>query len=164
MEIVNGRTGECLRVPSASYTSGQGLVVSACTGGEGQKFGYRQDTEEIRAGGLCLTARDGAQPGHAVVLHACDGRQSQRWFQGRGGFVSRANTSQCMRVRGGALDGTTIEVNDCNDHTGQRWALRGAVRDLRAGLCLQASATEGTQLSLRACDGSARQEWTFWSR
>ncbi len=158
MEIVNGRTGECVGV------SGTGLAVGACTDDAAQKFAYRSDREELVAGRLCLTAKDGAAPGHAVVLQACDGRDTQRWFQGRGGFVSRANTSQCMRVAGGALTGAAIEVNDCNDHTDQRWALRGNVRDARAGMCLHASTTPDTPLKLRACDGSGPQLWTFWSR
>jgi hypothetical protein len=164
MEIVNGKTGECLSIPGANYVSGQQVQISACTGAAKQKFTYRMDAEEIKAGGYCLTPQGGAVAGNPVVLRACDGRTSQRWFQARGGFVNRADTSQCLRVDGGALSSGRIEVRDCNDLTGQRWGLRGPIRDFRSELCVQGSDIAGTELALAKCDGSARQEWTFWSR
>jgi hypothetical protein len=159
MEIVNGATGKCLEIPNGNYASGQRVGYATCNATKRQRFTYRPHQETILAGGLCLTARPDAD----VVLRPCDGRTSQRWFQGRGGFVSRSHSGQCLRVEGGAKSGTRIEVRACNDQVGQRWALRGEIRDRRAGLCLRGG-ERGTPLALASCDGSSPQRWTFWSR
>jgi hypothetical protein len=164
MEIVNGKNGKCLYVPSSGYFSGQSVMFGSCTGSANQKFNYRPDTEELKAGGYCLTPRGGAATGNDVILRPCDGRLSQRWFQSRGGFVNRANTGQCLRVEGGPTSGTVAEVAECNDALGQRWALRGDIRDARSGLCLKGSSSSGVQLALDTCNASKAQKWTFWSR
>lgn len=155
VEIINGAAAKCLQ----ATTTGP-LAFADCTGAADQKFDYDPTTETIRAGDQCVTAADSAATGDPITLAACDGRASQQWFQGRGGFVTRANTARCLAVPSGALTGTTIALDDCNDSADQRWALRGAIRDARGDLCLAA----GTPLALATCDGSAAQAWTFWSR
>jgi len=52
----------------------------------------------------------------------------------------------------------------CTDGVEQRWALRGEIRDARADLCLRGGDTDGTKLALAACDGTAAQQFTLWSR
>lgn len=160
-EIVNGKTGWCLGVPNGNYVTGQEVAHAACNGTERQKFDYKPAFEELWAGGLCLTPQGSAVEGARIVLDTCDERKSQKWFQGRGGFVNRANTSQCIRVTD---SGDRIELGDCNDAPGQRWAIRGDIRDYDTNLCIQGSATEGTPLKLAECNGSDVQKWTFWPR
>lgn len=160
-EIVNGKTGMCLGVPNQNYVAGQEISHSACDGSAGQKFDYKPAFEELWAEGLCLTPQGDAIEGAPIVLDTCDQRTSQKWFQGRGGFVNRANTSQCLRV---TAAGNRIELGDCNDSFGQRWAVRGDIREYDSNLCVQGSGTEGTPLKLAECNGSASQKWTFWPR
>jgi hypothetical protein len=160
MAIVNGMTGECLEAGA----EGSAVAFKACSGAATQQFDYRSELETIEINGLCVTATDRALAGDDIVLATCDGRDAQRWLQARGSFVSGANTARCMRVEAGPTTGTKLELGDCNDTVEQRWALRGAIRDGRAGLCLAGSETAGTALALAECDGSAPQTWTFWSR
>ncbi|HEY5922064.1 MAG TPA: ricin-type beta-trefoil lectin domain protein [Kofleriaceae bacterium] len=160
MQIVNGMTGECLE----AGTEGAVVGFKACSAATTQRFDYRSEVETIEIDGLCVTATDRATAGDDIVLAACDGRDSQRWLQARGSFVSRANTARCMRVEAGPQTGTKLELGDCNDAIEQRWALRGTIRDARAGYCLQGSETAGSALALADCDGSPTQTWTFWSR
>jgi hypothetical protein len=142
MELVTG-AGKCLDV-------GTTLAVAACTGAPTQRFDYRQETETIEYDGMCVTA-----VGDKLSLAECDGGEAQKWFQGRGGFVTRTNTARCMTG-----DAT---LADCSDDVDQRWALRGAIRDERSGLCVKGGAI-GDRLALATCDASPAQQWTFWSR
>jgi hypothetical protein len=151
MELVHGATGDCLGA------TGAGIVAAACTGDAGQRFDYRADAEAIVAGGLCMTAP--AAVGEPVALRGCDGSAGQRWLQARGGFVSRASLGACLGLAGGRL-----ALAECSDDTDQRWALRGAIRDGRAGLCLDGSGAAGEPLALAACSATPAQTWTFWSR
>ena len=160
MAIVNGMSGKCLEASA----EGSALSFQACSGAAAQQFDYRSELETIEIDGMCVTATDGALAGDDITLAACDGRDAQRWLQARGGFVSRANTARCMRIESGATAGTKLELGDCDDTAEQRWALRGTIRDGRAGLCLAGSETAGSSLALAECDGSPAQTWTFWSR
>lgn len=149
MQLVHGTSGLC------ATARGGALELAACSGGAEQALAYDPTREALEAAGQCVTAN--VDTG-AVSLAACDGSAGQRWFQARGGFVTRANTGRCMRV-----DGQTVGVGECSDDDTQRWGLRGAVRDARGGLCLQAGG-ESQPLALAACTRSAHQIWTFWSR
>jgi hypothetical protein len=142
MELVNGDTAKCVGI------TGGVVAFEACNGAASQHVDYRPATETIEASGACFTATDG----NAIVLATCDGRAAQRWFQGRGGFVSRRDIGSCL-----APIGAGLELAPCSDDRSQRWALRGAIRDARANLCLAGGA-------LAACTGAADQSWTFWSR
>jgi astacin (peptidase family M12A)/ricin-type beta-trefoil lectin protein len=142
MELVNGDTTKCVSVANGTVSFG------ACTGEASQRLDYRAATETLEAGGACLTASEGG----AIVLEACHGGANQRWFQGRGGFVSRSDIGSCL-----APAGDRLELTACTDDVDQTWALRGPIRDARAGLCLAGG-------SLAACTGAADQIWTFWSR
>jgi hypothetical protein len=137
MELVHGATDSCL---------GPGLTLAACDGNQ-RVIDYRPDLEAIVVGDACLGAI-----GDAIALGPCDGSEGQRWLQARGGFVNRTNTGKCLAPAGG-----TIELALCSDEAEQRWALRGPIRDARAGLCI-----DGARLA--TCDGSSAQRWTFWSR
>lgn len=163
LEIINGMTQKCLDVPGG-YTGGQVVAFKACSGADTQLFRYRPELESIEAGGLCVTASDRAAAGDDIVMQPCDGRDTQRWIQARGSFVTKANTARCMRVEAGPTTGTKLELADCNDSIDQRWALRGTIRDARSQLCLQGSTAAATQLALTPCDGTPEQTWTFWSR
>ena len=145
MALVHGATARCAQVADGK------LVLAACTGEPSQVLDYRPETETLELGGQCIAAVDGD-----AVLAACDGTDAQRWFQARGGFVTRANTARCLSV--GATG--AIAVGECTDAVEQRWALRGEIRDGRAGLCL----TAGTPHTLAACDGLPAQQFTLWSR
>ena len=160
MQVVNALTGECLEA-GAENTA---IAFKTCSDSMAQRFDYRTETETIEVDGLCVTASDGALVGDDIKLAACDGRDAQRWLQARGSFVSRANTARCMRVEAGPATGTKLELGECSDTVDQRWALRGTIRDGRAGFCLTGSATAGAGLALADCDGSATQTWTFWYR
>ena len=145
MALVHGATAQCAQVADGK------LVLAACTGEATQLLDYRAETETLEFGGQCVTAGDGA-----TTLAACDGSDAQRWFQARGGFVTRTNTAHCLGVdAAGAL-----AVGECTDSVEQRWALRGEIHDGRAGLCL----TAGTPHVLAACDGTPAQLFTVWSR
>jgi hypothetical protein len=165
MQIVNGvggaTTSKCADVTDA--TGGSVVAFSPCTDSPTQRFQYRAETETIETMGLCVTSTATAAAGDNLTLAPCDGSDAQRWFQGRGGFVTRVNTARCMRVEGGPATGTKLELGDCTDAVDQRWALRGPIRDARAGLCLTGATTE-EPIELTACDGGASQIWTFWSR
>jgi hypothetical protein len=160
MAIVNGVTGKCLEAGA----EGSAIAFKTCAATPPQQFDYRSELETIEINGLCVTATDRALAGDDIILSPCDGRDSQRWLQARGSFVSRANTARCMRVESGPTTGTKLELGDCTDALDQRWALRGAIRDGRGGLCLAGSETAGTALALADCDGTPTQTWTFWSR
>jgi len=143
MELVNGTS--CVAV--ANNVVG----VGPCTGTPDQKLAYRAESETFEApggsGAGCLTVGSDS----TIQLAACDGRATQRWFQGRGGFVSRSDIGACL-----APSGAGLVLAPCTDDASQQWALRGAIRDARAGLCLAGD-------TLVECANSAHA-WTFASR
>jgi hypothetical protein len=141
MALVHGVTGKCIT---------SALTTAACTVDDSQAFAIHPDRETIEIADKCLTAQ-----ATTVALAACDGSPAQQWFQGRGGFVTRANTAKCLRVDGAGKVG----LADCTDGVEQRFALRGEIRDARSELCLGAA---GAKLVLAACDGT--QRFTLWSR
>ncbi|HKA95676.1 MAG TPA: ricin-type beta-trefoil lectin domain protein [Streptosporangiaceae bacterium] len=116
----------------------------------------------LNLGGKCLDdSGNKTADGTKVVIWTCNGSAAQRWT------VVKDDTlrihGKCLRVRS-AASGTLADLFTCNGSTGQRWQLQtgGQLVNPRSGLCLSdpgSSTTNGKQLKILSCQGSASQEW-----
>jgi hypothetical protein len=116
----------------------------------------------LNLGGKCLDDNGNKTAnGTKVVIWTCNGSAAQRWT------VVKDDTlrihGKCLRVRS-AASGTLADLFTCNGSTAQRWQAQtgGQLVNPRSGLCLTdpgSSTTNGKQLKISSCKGSASQEW-----
>jgi GH25 family lysozyme M1 (1,4-beta-N-acetylmuramidase) len=116
----------------------------------------------LNLGGKCLDdSGNKTANGTKVVIWTCNGTAAQRWT------VVKDDTlrihGKCLRVRS-AASGTLADLYTCNGSTAQRWQLQtgGELVNPRSRLCLTdpgSSTTNGKQLKILSCQGSASQEW-----
>jgi hypothetical protein len=129
---------------------------------QGRLNGANEQNSGVAA--MCVDdANDSSAAGNPVQFSTCENTDEQNWTVEPGGTIQI--NGRCLDTAGGGTaPGTLAVVNPCGGGGTQIWTQGPAdtLRNQASDLCLadpNASVTNGTQLQVLPCDGSAGQSW-----
>jgi RHS repeat-associated protein len=169
----NVNAAMCASDPSASTANGTQLIIAGCASPLNTQQTWRVPrtlaTDGALTSGVAGMCADNYTNTKAVVW-TCNGTTPQDFVLAADGEIV-TSSGLCLELSGGATAAnTTVVLAACTDAADQRWAVGpggawiDAVATQGSQLCLtdpNASTTNGTQMTIYACDGTARRVWTL---
>jgi hypothetical protein len=171
---LRGFGGLCLDLENGDSTPGTRIQLYTCgaLGGQNQTWSLTRDGHlQYGTTGSCAAIN---ADGHLTIA-ACANTSAQL-FEFEDGRIVRTASAKCLDAQGpsdaqytsgigGPAVGTFVQEFACNGSMNQKWNLSGALRyGTDPGLCMTRAGadTNGTPLTLAACDGSASQVWDYY--
>ncbi|WP_323184397.1 RICIN domain-containing protein [Streptomyces sp. NBC_00199] len=114
-------SGRCLDVPDGQ--TGVPVQIYTCTGNANQTI-TQTTAGELRVAGKCLAAAgDGTSAGTKLVLWACNGKSSQKWWlRVDGTIVNHCNGLAIDVTNWGTANGTKVQLWTALGSANQRWS------------------------------------------
>jgi hypothetical protein len=112
--------------------------------------------EIVGPGGRCLDDQAvQTANGNPVQSFPCNNTAAQLWTVGADGTLRVV--SRCLRAMGGGA----VRIWACDGTRAEQWRLRvgGGLVNLDSGRCLDSTGVPNAKPTLRACTGSASQQW-----
>ncbi|MCT9112636.1 ricin-type beta-trefoil lectin domain protein [Streptomyces mirabilis] len=114
-------SGRCLDVPNGQ--TGVQVQIYDCSGNANQTI-TQTAAGELRVSGKCLAANsDGTTAGTKLILWACNGKSSQKWwFRLDGSVVNRSNGLAIDVTNWATANGSPVELWTALGNATQRWS------------------------------------------
>ncbi|WNM36601.1 RICIN domain-containing protein [Streptomyces sp. Li-HN-5-11] len=119
--LKGANSGRCLDVPNGQ--TGVQVQIWDCSGNQNQQI-TQTDAGELRVLGNCLAAAgDGTTPGTQLILWACNGKSSQKWwFRLDGSVINRSNGLAVDVTNWGTANGSKVQLWTALGNATQRWS------------------------------------------
>ncbi|WP_435852754.1 RICIN domain-containing protein [Streptomyces mirabilis] len=119
--LKGANSGRCLDVPNGQ--TGVQVQIYDCSGNANQTI-TQTAAGELRVSGKCLAANsDGTTAGTKLILWACNGKSSQKWwFRLDGSVVNRSNGLAIDVTNWATANGSPVELWTALGNATQRWS------------------------------------------
>ncbi|MCX4903743.1 ricin-type beta-trefoil lectin domain protein [Streptomyces sp. NBC_00878] len=114
-------SGRCLDVPNGA--TGVQVQIYDCSGNANQAI-TQTTAGELRVSGKCLAANgDGTTAGTTLILWACNGKASQKWwFRLNGSVVNHSNGLALDVTNWGTANGSKVQLWTPLGNATQKWS------------------------------------------
>ncbi|MFF3710671.1 RICIN domain-containing protein [Streptomyces phaeochromogenes] len=119
--LKGANSGRCLDVPNGQ--TGVQVQIYDCSGNTNQTV-TQTTAGELRVAGKCLAADgDGTTSGTKLILWACNGKSSQKWwFRLDGSVINRSNGHAIDVTNWATANGSPVQLSTALGNATQRWS------------------------------------------
>ncbi|WP_323186522.1 RICIN domain-containing protein [Streptomyces sp. NBC_00878] len=119
--LKGANSGRCLDVPNGA--TGVQVQIYDCSGNANQAI-TQTTAGELRVSGKCLAANgDGTTAGTTLILWACNGKASQKWwFRLNGSVVNHSNGLALDVTNWGTANGSKVQLWTPLGNATQKWS------------------------------------------
>jgi len=132
-------------------------------------YGRRPLGTLVGTNGLCTNVGGGVSTiGQPIIGYPCNGAPNDRWYHSTSPDRWLATLSdgaqRCLNVSGGVVSSaapTPVGSWVCNTDDNEKFPLDSVEWRGMGGMCVDAGAISGSVITLKDCNGTGNQKWSF---